>query len=83
MTVRLHIDTLVLEGFDLDVAARSVLRRTAEAELARLLGEGGTIAAKSAEIPVLAGGPLFLPPGNAPAELGRRLALAIHQGLPR
>jgi hypothetical protein len=83
MTLHLHIDTLVLDGFDLDPAACLVLQRTAEAELGRLLVESGTLSERSTHFAALHGGALQLPPGHAPAELGRRLARAIHQGLPR
>ncbi len=82
MTVRLHIDTLVLEGLPLTPADRMVVHRATEAELARLLAEHPRTPATSLARPTCSGAPLLLPPGHAPAELGRRIARSIVAGLP-
>lgn len=51
MNIALHMEQLVLTGFDLSSGQRALLRASVEGELARLLAEGGVG-------PALAGGAL-------------------------
>jgi hypothetical protein len=41
VNVNLHIERLILEGIDLDPAQRPILQAAVEAELSRLIAEGG------------------------------------------
>jgi hypothetical protein len=94
MNIEIHIDQLVLEG--VEVRDRSRLRAAVEAELTRLLAEGGLPpglaqgAAPAASrldsshfIPGLEGGAINLPPGLPDGAAGRRIAGAVYGGLKR
>jgi hypothetical protein len=82
VNVELHIDRLVLEGIDLDHAQRPVLQAALEAELGRLIGEGGvgSLAAGGAVPSVRAEGFQMSGDGN-PAQLGRQIAGAVYGGI--
>lgn len=84
MTVRLHIERLILEGFDLNAGQRRVLQASAEAELARMLAEGGIAPelAGGGAAPRLAGSDLRLTGGASdPVGLGRRIAQSVYGGV--
>jgi hypothetical protein len=82
VNVNLHIDRLVLEGIDLDPAQRPLLQAALEAELGRLIGEGGvgSLAAGGAVPSVKADGFQMSGDGN-PAQLGRQIAGAVYGGI--
>ena len=82
MNVELHIDRLVLEGIDLDPAQRPLLQAALEAELGRLIGEGGvgSLAAGGAVPSVKAEGFQMSGDGN-PAQLGRQIAGSVYGGI--
>jgi len=82
VNVELHIDRLVLEGIDLDPAQRPLLQAALEAELGRLIGEGGvgSLAAGGAVPSVKAEGFQMSGDGN-PAQLGRQIAGAVYGGI--
>lgn len=82
MNVELHIDRLVLEGIDLDPAQRPLLQAALEAELRRLIGEGGvgSLAAGGAVPSVKAEGFQMSGDGN-PAQLGRQIAGSVYGGM--
>jgi hypothetical protein len=82
--IRLHVERLVLEGFD-DLHARDAprLREALQAELTRLLSQGGlspTLASGGAQ-PALTGRPLERVPGATPDALGVELARSVYGGL--
>jgi hypothetical protein len=82
LNINLHIDRLVLEGIDLDHAQRPILQAALEAELGRLIGEGGVgaLAAGGAVPSVKADG--FQMSGESnPAQLGRQIAGAVYGGI--
>lgn len=81
MRIDLHIDRLVLDGIDLDHAQRPHLQAAVEAELGRLLAEGGlgALAAGGAVPSVKAGG--FEISGEGPAQLGKQIAGAVYGGI--
>jgi hypothetical protein len=81
--IRLHVERLVLDGVELDPRDAPRLREALQAELGRLLAEGGLH-------PALAGGgsrravdaaPLQTAPGQAPDALGTDLARSVYAGL--
>jgi hypothetical protein len=83
MSVRVHIDRVVLDGISVSAAGRPHLRAAIESELARLIAAGGIS-------PELAGGiavPSVRAPemsfaGNAePAQIGRRIAHSVYAGV--
>jgi hypothetical protein len=82
VNVNLHIDRLVLEGIDLEPAQRPLLQAALEAELGRLIAEGGVggLAAGGAVPAIKAGGIEMSGEGN-PAQLGRQIAGAVYGGI--
>jgi len=82
--VRVRVERLVLDGFDLSPADRARVGAAARAELARLIAEGGVH-------PELAGGgarprlraPAVVDAGAPPAELGAQIARAVYGGIGR
>lgn len=83
MKINLHIDRLVLEGIDLPHAQRPVLQTAVEAELGRLLAEGGIgadLAGGGAVPSVRASGFEMGADGN-PDQLGTRIARSVYGGI--
>lgn len=83
MNVNLHIERLILEGIDLDPAQRPILRAAVEAELGKLLAEGGvgeSLAAGGAVPALKVGGFEMRGEGN-PAQLGPQIAGAVYGGI--
>jgi len=88
--VSVHIDHLVLDpavlgGQTLGARARAVLQASLQDELAALTARDGLGAALLAggAMPRLNAGDLAAGPGAGPAQLGRALARALHEGLRR
>lgn len=83
MNVNLHIERLVLDGLALPHADRPVLQAVLEAELGRLLAEGGLSPALQGggARPELPAGEIDLAPGGDPAQLGAQIARAVYAGL--
>jgi hypothetical protein len=82
VNVKLHIDRLVLDGIAVEPGQRPALQAAVEAELARLLAEGGmgeTWAAGGAVPALKAAG--FQMNGEGPVQLGRQIAGALYGGL--
>jgi len=80
MSVRLHIERLVLEGLPLSHRDRPALTEAIERELARRLGGERTWPAHGASVRSVRGGPLRAGPGG-PAVLGTAIAGSIDTGL--
>jgi hypothetical protein len=82
VNVNLHIERLVLDGIDVEPAQRPILQAAVEAELGRLIAEGGVgaLAAGGAVPSVKAGGFEMSGDGN-PGELGRQIAGAVYGGI--
>jgi hypothetical protein len=82
VNVNLHIERLVLEGIDIDPAQRPILQAALEAELGRLIAEGGVgaLAAGGAVPSVKAEGFQMSGDGN-PSQLGRQIAGAVYGGI--
>ena len=83
MNVQIHIEKLVLYGFESVNRAR--LDAALRAELTRLLADGGTPGAlgTTGHRPVLDAGPIRAAPDASPEMLGAQIAQAIHGGLGR
>jgi hypothetical protein len=87
MNVRLHIERLVLDGLELERGHEPLLRAALEAELTRLIADGGGgganhLRAAAGMVPRLsapgietAGG------GGEPAQLGRQIARSVYDSL--
>jgi hypothetical protein len=83
MKIELHIDRLVLEGLPLSAAQGALVQRAVEAELARLLAEGGLSESwhLGGAVPVVRGSALSLAPRGDPAQLGAQIAQSVYSGL--
>lgn len=83
MSVRLHIERLILDGLDLRPGDRAQLQAAVETELARLLGEGALAPGlmEGGAVPALRGGPLQMPGKGGAAGLGEGIAQAVFSGI--
>jgi hypothetical protein len=82
MSIRLHIEHLVLEGLPVDAAQEPVLRAALEAELARRLEERGVTGLGEARaVDVLRGTELRMPRDLPAGPCGRQLGAAIYGSL--
>jgi hypothetical protein len=83
MKVRLHIERLVLDGLQVSSADAARLKVAMEAELGRLLAEGGMNAelAAGGALPHVSTAAMRAASGSEPAELGRAIARSIHSGI--
>jgi hypothetical protein len=83
MSVRIHIERLVLDGLPLSPADGPRLRAAVAAELARLVAAGGLSPAvlASARLRGVAGGPLRVAEGGTAGELGTGIARAVYVGI--
>lgn len=83
MNVSLHIERLILDGIDIGPAQRPLLQEALQAELGRLLTEGGIGDgwADGGAVPsVRAGGFQMSGEGN-PVQLGRQIAGSVYGGI--
>ena len=81
MDIHVRIDRLVLDGVTLPAGGGAAVGAALEAELGRLLAEGGLAEAwqASAAVPRLAAGPVSL--AGSPENLGAGIARAVYGGL--
>ena len=83
MKISVHVERLVLEGLPVSVSERPLLQAAIEAELTRLLRNGGLadeFRAGSALTQVPAGA-VRVGTESSPTELGTDIAHAVHRGL--
>ena len=82
MNVNLHIERLVLDGIDVEPAQRPVLQAALEAELGRLIGEGGVGAlAAGGAVPSVKTERFQMSGDGNPSRLGRQIAGAVYGGI--
>jgi hypothetical protein len=83
LNVQVHIERLVLDGMDLPHAQRLLLQAALEAELGRLLAEGGLRMdlLSGDQRPALEAGEVRLASENPPERLGEQIARAVYTGL--
>ncbi len=82
-SISLHIDRLILDGVAIAPADRAALLAAVEAELTRLLSEGGLsdeVLAGGA-VPFLRGAAMTLTADRNAASLGAQLAQAVYQSV--
>jgi hypothetical protein len=81
--IELHIERLVLDGVPLGSGGAAALQAAVEAELTRLVTDGGlgpSVLSGGAHR-VLRGGTVHAGPTTGAGELGTRIARAVHGGL--
>lgn len=83
MNIRVGIDQLVLEGMSLSLAQRRQLQAAVEAELGRLLAEGGvaTRFQTSIAVPEVAATAIQYDAKSSPTQLGHQIAHSVYGGL--
>jgi hypothetical protein len=81
VNVRVHIERLVLDGLPVGRAQAGAVRAAVEAELARLLGERGLGEVSGGAVDRLPGGVMQVGEGARPAEVGGRIAEALHRSI--
>lgn len=81
--IQVHIERLILEGIPLEPAQRPLLQAAVEAELARLLAEGGLAAGflSGGAVPAVRAGAIELGSTQGPVQLGQQIARAVYGGI--
>jgi hypothetical protein len=82
-TIQVHIDRLILDGIAVPHAQRPHLQAAVEAELTRLLTNGGIAShlTTGGTVPHLPGGAIDLSPHSNPTQLGHQIAHAVYRGI--
>ncbi|HWW61531.1 MAG TPA: hypothetical protein VN181_09200 [Thermoanaerobaculia bacterium] len=85
MTVRLHIDRLVLDGIALAHRDRAIFVAAIEAELGQLVAARGIAPAltNGVALPSVAAPDVTLAPGAKPSQMGTAVAASIYRGVGR
>ena len=83
MTVRLHIERLVLDGFAVTGAEGACVRAALESELIERLAAEPPASWADLAVPTLTFEPIKLPEQPGPGRLGRAAGAALHGGLRR
>ncbi len=83
MNVNIHIERLVLDGVSISPSQRPLVKAAVEAELGRLLVDGGlaTSLLAGGAVPRVLGGRIELNPENNPNQLGQQIAQAVYGGI--
>jgi hypothetical protein len=81
VSVRLHIDRLVLDGVDVPYASHDELRAAVEQELVRLISSGGLPRAFAMGLAVPAVGGPAIDGAGPPRKLGAAIAGAVYGGI--
>lgn len=83
MNINLHIDRLVLDGIPLVPGERPLLQAAVEAELTRLLANGGLSDAlqSGGALYSVQAGRIQLTNNGSPARLGEQIAGAVYGGI--
>lgn len=83
-TIHLHIDRLIVDGVTLDRDAEHILQQSIQAELTRLITEGGLRRTGfSHHITRTTGQPIDTGHSTRPEQLGVRVARSIYEGMNR
>ncbi len=83
MEIRLHIDRLILDGVTLAPHEKPLFQAALEAELARLLAEGGLAQSFTGgiSVPAVSAGPIAWDASLGPQNLGQQVARAMYGGI--
>ncbi|MGC2108252.1 MAG: hypothetical protein WA655_01965 [Candidatus Korobacteraceae bacterium] len=80
MKLQIRIERLVLDGLPVTGSRGAQVQAAVQAELANMLGNGGLSheLRSGGALPILPAAQITFARGDAPAEIGRRIARAIH-----
>jgi hypothetical protein len=83
MNININIEHLILDGIVLSPYQRPLVQAAVEAELTRLLTEGGLAASmlRGGAMPSINAAPLQLTGANNPIHLGQQIARSIYGGI--
>ena len=83
MNINLHIDRLILDGVNISHNQRHLLQASVEAELGRLVMEGGVSRGLTSggAVPQVAATGIQLSTSNNPIQLGQQIARSVYGGL--
>ena len=83
MSIRLHIDRVVLDGVDVPTGSRRALRESLQRELASRIAENGISDALAGGIavPSVSAPPIDLAPGTGAPKLGASIAASVFAGI--
>jgi hypothetical protein len=83
MNIRLHIERLVLDGLPVTPAQGPRVKAAIEAELGRLLSEGGVSheLVSGGTVPSVSAPAMRAPRGTSPAQLGTQIAQSVFAGV--
>lgn len=83
MKITLRIERLILDGIELTPADRPAFQQALEAELARLLAEGGVAPglAGGMAVPAVRAGGFEMSGGGDPVRLGKQVASSVYGGI--
>lgn len=83
MNINLHIERLLLDGVHIAPNQRHLLQVSIEAELTRLLTQGGVAASMSQglAVPKISAANLQLTSGTNPTQLGQQIAASVYSGI--
>ncbi len=83
MTINLHIERLVIEGLGEGSDQNDRIKTAVEAELARLLREGGLVQSLqiSTAVPVVKSPPVEMDEKASPTILGKQISRGIYSGI--
>ena len=83
MNISLHIDRLILDGISISHSQRPLLQAAVEAELGRLLTEGGMGAEwqSGGAVPSLSTPAIQLSPEGNPTQWGHQIAQSVYRGI--
>ena len=83
MTIRLHIDRVVLDGVDVPHGSRRALRESLERELANRIAADGisNALAGGVAVPAVSAPPIELAHGTAVSKLGASIAASVYAGI--
>ncbi|MGB8702286.1 MAG: hypothetical protein WCD18_22955 [Thermosynechococcaceae cyanobacterium] len=81
--IQLHIDRLILDGIDIPHAQRPLLQAAVEAELGRLLTEGGLGSEwrSGGAMPSISTPSIQLSPDGNPTQWGQQIAQSVYGGI--
>jgi hypothetical protein len=82
--IKVHIERLVLEGLPAERSQGPLVQAAVQAELSRLLSEGGLgpELASGGSVPSVPAGSIRLN-GGGPGEMGRQIARSVYGGIGR
>jgi hypothetical protein len=83
MNINVNIERLILDGVSVSHAQRPLLQAAVEAELGRLLSEGGlgTELRSGSALPSVPATPIQLSPDGNPTQWGQQIAQSVYRGI--